>query len=408
MRADGGKRLRDLPAPDLWPEIERRMVTVDAAPRRRPGRLVASVAAIAAMIALTGWGLFSLRDLGDGGTTRNPGGPLEGTGLVSQIRIVDDERVPVLLAREGIYENSFLPIRGGRSALIRLDWTPTTALPPGAKYQVVVIDRASGRAADQLWDWPHTTLGWSGQLDDAATRYPWLAPAAPVCDDSGCTDTAMAAVVDPRAAGPLWIVARWPEAGGNGLRPGYVEPDPFVGVIATDADGDVLWAAPIPVGSTDATAVCPPVNDLVAGGGDASAASAYAVAVDLIDHQRPGSYDPRAAWDLLDPWYAERMGWASADDFARSDEGGPRRRGAISKVARLVTDVARLGDLSTTEYTDFLLARAGMRLASCPEATRSALARSIWVVTSSWPHSVSVGYVFVVHRTYGFSVIGSP
>jgi len=246
MRADGGKRLRDLPAPDLWPEIERRMVAVDAAPRRRTTPRIASVAAIAAMVALAGWALFSLRDLGDGGSTRKPGGPLAGTGLVSQIRIVDDERVPALLAQEGIYENSFLPIRGGRSALIRVDWAPTMALPSGARYQVVVIDRASGHAADPLWVWPATTMGWSGQLGDAATRYPWLAPAAPACDDTGCTDTATAAAVDPRATGPLWIVARWPETGVNRLRPGSVEPDPFVGVIATDAGGEVLWAAPIP------------------------------------------------------------------------------------------------------------------------------------------------------------------
>jgi hypothetical protein len=247
MRPGADARLRQVPVPDLWPDIERRIQGRRPQPVRSALRYAGPVAASLAVLALFAWALVSLNDgfRGDGPAAvalTDPNGAAI-AGLHADVRIVPDEKVGDVLARDGVsYASGFGPIPGGSSVVVRLDWTPQPSAPPGSSYVIVVLDKTGPQEPGPLWTSEPVTMGWDGRLDEVATRYQWLTPAVDVCDDTGCHDVTTAAFVRPQDSGPLWIVARFPDRGPNGLRAGS-EPDPLVGVIFADADVDPVWAA---------------------------------------------------------------------------------------------------------------------------------------------------------------------
>jgi len=250
MNQDLGERLRGMPGPDLWPDIERRIQSRRPQPVRSALRYAGPVAASLAVLALFTWALVSLNGgfRGDGPPSvslTDPNGAAI-AGLHADVRIVPDEKVGAYLARHGVsYTNGFGPIPSGSSVVVRLDWTPQPSAPPGSSYVIVVLDKNGASSAldgGPMWTSSGGGFGWDSSLDAAASRYPWLTPTIDVCDASGCTNNTLAAYQRPQDAGPLWIVARFPDRGPNGLRAGSV-PHPLVGVIFADADVDPVWAA---------------------------------------------------------------------------------------------------------------------------------------------------------------------
>jgi hypothetical protein len=248
MKPDLGERLRGTSAPDLWPDIERRIEGRRPQPFRSALRYAGPVAASLALIAVLAWALTSL----NGGLRRDGPATVALTdpdgaavaGMHAEVRIVPDERVGAYLERHDVrYTNGFVPIPGGSSVVVRLDWTTQPSAPPGSRFVVVVLDKHGPGAAGPgpLWTSPPVTMGWDGRLDEVATRYPWLQSAVDVCDDSGCHAVTTAAFVRAQAPGPLWIVARFPDVGVNHLRAGSA-PDPLVGVLLTDGEVNTLWA----------------------------------------------------------------------------------------------------------------------------------------------------------------------
>jgi hypothetical protein len=110
------------------------------------------------------------------------------------------------------------------------------------------------------------------------------------------------------------------------------------------------------------------------------------------------SYEPRMAWELLDPWYKLMNGWSSVADFASSDAGGPRilRRLDISDRAFMLSATPRAN-------RHFVAARSGV--SGCAREDQGALVASMWYVTLVPRGGISPAYLVVVGRPSGFRIL---
>jgi hypothetical protein len=155
-------------------------------------------------------------------------------------------------------------------------------------------------------------------------------------------------------------------------------------------------------------AVCPPTATLVPDSTDDERA-AYGAGRDFIRAMSRRSYDPRAAWKMLDAWYVDRMDWSGVGDFAGSDIGRPYPRAGtrVSKQAQFVAEVGGPGTLPHPKYRDFILARAGVTRAGCPEPLRDKIAASLWYLTLTPIGGNAPAYVLLVHRASGYAVLSS-
>lgn len=162
-------------------------------------------------------------------------------------------------------------------------------------------------------------------------------------------------------------------------------------------------------GREEATsAICAAARDLVP---DTALGEpqAFKAARTFMDRVSRRDYDAHAAWSMLDASYIDRMGWASASEFASSDEGQPYpfAHTSVSSDAGWVADVGGPGTLPKPKYRDFLLARAGITAGECSERSRKRLARSTWFLTVTPDGGNAPAYVLVVHRPRGYRVLSS-
>jgi hypothetical protein len=161
-------------------------------------------------------------------------------------------------------------------------------------------------------------------------------------------------------------------------------------------------------GAAAANGNCPPTGNLIADSADAEP-SAYEAGRDFVTAVSRRSYDPRAAWKMLHPWFVHRLGWSGVVEFAASDEGRPYPLSGIhvSEEAVLVSEVGGHGTLPHPKYRDFLLARAGVTRSACPEPVRDKIAASLWYLTLTPIGGNAPGYVLLVHTRSGYLVLSS-
>lgn len=166
---------------------------------------------------------------------------------------------------------------------------------------------------------------------------------------------------------------------------------------------------PHPNGRDEATAaICPTARNLVPDTA-LDEPHAFQAAQTFMDRVSRRDYDADAAWAMLDASYLDRMGWASASEFASSDVGQPYpfAHVSVSSHAGWVADVGGPGTLSKRKYRDFLLARASITARECSERSRKRLARSTWFLTVTPDGGNGPAYVLVVHRPRGYRVLSS-
>jgi hypothetical protein len=242
--------LRDVEAPNLWPDIERRIAMQRPTPVRTGARIAVALVAAALLAGLLAWALFGLRGLG-GESAVQPAqpGPVtpEALDLRARTWVVPERDVAAFLeARTGRNAEFAMSAPDANAIVVRLNWTPQQT---EARLGVVVIDGPSQLAAQTLQTSPlvigYTNLnvqyGWDGRYGVLAERYPWLAPTADVQNpDGSVSDGASAVFFEPRDGGPMWIIARFPrDAGIPSFRP---DTPPVVGVFLTGPDAQVEWA----------------------------------------------------------------------------------------------------------------------------------------------------------------------
>jgi hypothetical protein len=144
---------------------------------------------------------------------------------------------------------------------------------------------------------------------------------------------------------------------------------------------------------------CPPTDDLIRQpAGDEG--QAVSTAVRFLRSLTPSHYDPHVAWSMLDNWYSAEMGWHFTAQFTRSPEAQKRSLDGIKSVrtASLLANDRRV-------QRTFILARTGITSETCDESELKALVRGVWYVTL-WPKGGNApGYVVMVHRSSGYTVL---
>jgi PASTA domain/WD40-like Beta Propeller Repeat len=114
-------------------------------------------------------------------------------------------------------------------------------------------------------------------------------------------------------------------------------------------------------------------------------------------------HDADEAWSMLDPWFRAQRSWTSASGFAETEDAeGWYDPSTIEPV----TDASSLGRVSSTQR-DFVLARSGVDTTLCPAQAANELAGAMWYVQLNPIGGNAPGYVVLIRRPSGFTILHS-
>lgn len=122
----------------------------------------------------------------------------------------------------------------------RVDYTVPPGALPGARYEVVVINKRDDRAAPQIFG--PDGGGWHGAYSQLPERYPWLSALAPAGQlDDGQSRAGPHSVSAPAdAPGPIVFVGTFPDT------VGLTADDLMVVLFHVGPDTQIYWATPVP------------------------------------------------------------------------------------------------------------------------------------------------------------------